>query len=215
MAVWLVNAPNKGGRSMAVKHKKRKPPKGFSSWGAWMRHIRPNKGGGVKVAAKKKRKGGKVSFKKKYRPNPPGGGSSAFTPRAGFVGTLMDGAVGAAQVLGGKVAVRLVPGFFGVAPAGYMGLLIQAGLGLGVGYAANMMFSRDTAKHVLYGALLAPTETIAKQLTAGIPMLSAAFADEPVLLSAYPQGMSSYPRAMLPAAMGEEEGLGEDALYYQ
>jgi len=196
--IWLINSPGSGGRTMR------------RTGGARMRQ---HKQGGGAVA--KRRKGtknrGKVSVVRRHKKN-----RAAFSVRrrhsssgggamsGGLVKVALNGMVNAAQILGGKVAVRIVPGLVGIVPAGYVGLLMQAGIAVALGYGAHKFAGPRLAANVLHGALLAPVESLAKNLTAGVPMLAAAFSDEPVLLSSYPRQLGSYPRNT--HLIGEEMG---------
>lgn len=93
-------------------------------------------------------------------------------PRTNLVTMLMDGALGAVEVIGGKVAVRAVPGFVGLPTAGNTGLAVQAALAVGLGWVVDMLAGPDVARMVLAGGLAAPLENVVAGLN--IPVVSPA-----------------------------------------
>lgn len=76
------------------------------------------------------------------------------------VDTLMDGFVEAGQVLVGKAAVRSIPDLVGAPKQGNMGLAVQVGTALVIGFASEMFFSKRTSQAMVAGALTAPLETL-------------------------------------------------------
>lgn len=204
-----------------LENPKRKVPKGYRSWKEYMRWVsghrkgarRRNDPGPARKTMKKKAHGRRqpvVSRKASYRRNP---------RPMGIVNQLIDGGIGAAEVLAGKGVVRSVPQLFSIDRETTMGLIVQALAALGVGIGANYIVSKSAAHVMLAGGLAAPLETLIKK--AGIPVVSAAFGEteeEAQLIGAYPELMGAYPRAlpapapMFPAAMGEED---ESIMYVQ
>ena len=103
-----------------------------------------------------------------------------------LVGMLVDGALGAVEVIGGKVAVRALPGVVGLPTAGNTGLAIQAALAVALGWVTDMFAGPDVARMVLAGGLAAPMESVIAG--ANLPVISAAVGGT----------MGSYVRARLP-----------------
>jgi hypothetical protein len=144
--------------------------------------------------------------------------------RQRFANVLFEGARGGFAVVIGRAGVRFVPATlsqfapgFAPAPGGPANLLLQTVSAFAVGWVADWFAGPRWGAPILYGAFSAPMETIARQLTVGVPVLGDVFAEEPVVLSEYPNnGISSYP--MLPSGMGEEVdefGETDDAMMYQ
>jgi len=130
----------------------------------------------------------------------PRSASGRFLPRHGrrrrnpdglgtdLVGMLVDGALGAVEVIGGKVAVRALPGVVGLPTAGNTGLAIQAALAVALGWVTDMFAGPDVARMVLAGGLAAPMES----MIAG--------ANLPVISTAVSGTMGSYVRRPLTGA---------------
>lgn len=177
--------------------RKRKPPRGFRSWGAYMASIRP---GGKSSSGKKARKrrattgGAGMSRKRRKsrrrRSNPPrathrrssrrhGRRSFRRNPGGGFrgiIGTIMDGVKGGLGVVAGKAISRAVPALVGIQPTGYLGLGVQALVGVGAYMAADRFVGREPARTVLYGAFGGVIESIVRGWN--VPVLSPALGDE-------------------------------------
>lgn len=107
-------------------------------------------------------------------------------PRTNLVNMLMDGALGAVEVVGGKVAVRALPGVVGLPSTGTTGLAVQAAVAVGLGWVVDMVAGPDVARTVLAGGLAAPLETVLAGLN--IPVVSPAVGGT----------MGAYVRAQLP-----------------
>lgn len=112
------------------------------------------------------------SRSRSYRKNPPD-----------MVGKLTSGAMGAAQALVGKTAVRVVPGMLGFQKAGNVGMAIQVALALALGWAGDEFVSDELGHYLLIGGLMGPMEQLAVNLQ--IPMVSDA-------LSGYGGGVGAY-----------------------
>lgn len=72
---------------------------------------------------------------------------------------LMDGTMQAGQVLVGKAAARSAPDLMGFPKEGNVGLAIQVGIALAVGFVADMFVNPRTGAAILAGGLTAPLET--------------------------------------------------------
>lgn len=210
--IYLINDPAKGGKgggSMA----KRKVPKGFGSWRAYMAHIRgfrKTKGGG------KARKARKTYSRNDPGPAPrrPVSRRRRYTrnPVHSIPARLLGGVIDAAELLVGKGAARALPTVFGVDRESTTGLIVQAAVGAAAGIGASYI-SANAGKMVLAGGFSAPMESLIKR--ANIPYVSAAFGDDesfPVTsIGAFPApevDMSAYPEGM-----GDDDGEG--AFYQQ
>ncbi len=220
--LYLINDPakgGKGGKAMA----KRPVPKGFSSWRAYMAHIRgfrKTKGGGGK--ARKARKtysrnpanppATRAHKRRRYHRNPVGS----------IPARLFNGVIDAGEVLIGKGAARVVPGLIGMDRESTTGLIAQAAVGAIAGIGAHYV-SPNAGKMVLAGGFSAPIESLIKKLNTddkGAPrstMIASAFGDEDLtMLSAFPA-----PTVELGAWPGTHEAaaaLGDDddgASFYQ
>lgn len=121
---------------------------------------------------------------------------------------LTDGLKGGVGVVAGKVVVRSVPRMVGLPGTGYMGLGVQAGLGV---LAAPFVdkFLPGFGKPFLYGAFASVIESLAVQQN--IPVVAPALSSYGDELSALPTvparmissgGMSAYGN---PALIAEEE----------
>ena len=89
-----------------------------------------------------------------------------------FVGSFVDGATEATQVLVGKALARSVPDLVGLPKQGNIGLAIQTGVALLTGYAAEMFVSAGAARALMAGGLTAPLETLI--VAYNVPWLSGA-----------------------------------------
>ncbi len=232
--LFLVNPKH---RKASRKRGKRKPPKGFSSWKAYMASIRPSrtkaKKGADTMAKKRSRKHRKTrkhrkSSRRIFSFNPPkrrrshrrksvshrrkyrGNPRVSLTP-TGIVNASLNGVVDAAEIVVGKAVARTIPPLIGVPTAGLMGMLVQVLTAVVVGWAGNRFVSPNAGKMMLAGALVSPIEDLIKG--AGIPYLSTALGEGVVELppdhySAYPQ-LSAYPES---TQMGDYE---TEAAYIQ
>lgn len=130
--------------------------------------------------------------RRSYRRNP-------ATPD--IFGLLMDGTIEAGQVLVGKAAARSVPDLAGLPKQGNVGLATQMGVALGMGWLADMFWSKQAARAILAGGLTAPLETLV--VAYNVPWLSTALSPTTAnaTVSAYsmprralPGGVASYAR---------------------
>lgn len=132
---------------------------------------------------------------------------------------LKDGTMAAGQVLVGKAAARSVPQLLNLPQQGNMGLAIQAGVALGLGYVSSMVFSRGTAAAIMAGGLTAPLETllVANQVpwigealspTTQLDQVSGYMGRYPAGIGRYPAGVGRYPAQRQVAALA---GFPEDA----
>lgn len=215
---------NRGGK---MKHKRkttakrnrsrRRPPKGFATWKAYMRSIRPNrgrrrtakpKGSTVKRRHRSsKRRHGRRRSKNRAvvvhrivhrnrgrRRNPP--------MLRGIVGQIVDAGKGGALVVAGKATSRILPHLVGITPVGYLGLAAQAVAGGAVGLLAGRFIGRENGRVFLFGVASNVIESVIRGFN--IPVLSPGLADETELyaLAGYPQ-----PRALPPAGGKGQPGL--------
>lgn len=136
----------------------------------------------------------------------------------GIVRTLTDAVVDAGQVLIGKAAARSIPDLIpNVSKQGNMGLAVQAGTALVIGYVADMFLSKQAARAMTAGALTAPLETLI--VANRVPWLSQALA--PVTaqngVQAYVRGgggrgnLGRYARRPRLAVGSPDRGLGRYA----
>lgn len=136
------------------------------------RKLPPRDKKGRFVSKKRSRRRSRRRSSRSYRKNPPD-----------MVGKLTNGAMGAAQVLAGKTAVRVVPGLLGFQKAGNVGMAIQVALALALGWAGDEWVGEEVGHYLLIGGLLGPIEQLAVNLQ--IPMVSDA-------LSGYAGGLGAY-----------------------
>lgn len=213
---------NKGGRVARQTHRKtkRRPPRGFKTWSAYMASIRPNspkrktrrhrahthKGDTMARHRSRARRNdpGRRRVRhhlRHYRHNPP-----RFV--RGIGGVLLDGVKGGALVVAGKIVARAVPQFLGVAPIGPMGLGVQTVSGGAVYFLLDRFVGRELARPFLYGVFGNAIESLVRG--ANVPILSPSLGDETELhaLAGYvPAGVAGYvPRGV--AGMGD---AGEQA----
>lgn len=158
---------------------KRKPPKGFATWKAYMASIRPNtpKGG---TMAKKKKTRRRASTRRhvhahhaparrrRYRHNPP-----KLTTRA-LVPLVLEAGTDAAAVVAGKVAVRLARSRLGMESGTAAGSAVEGAGGVVLVVLGQRMRSR-VLRNMGVGALAGALEGIVK--TANVPVVSATLGD--------------------------------------
>lgn len=126
-----------------------------------------------------------------------------------------DGVVEAGQILVGKAAARSIPDIVNLPKEGNVGLAIQAGTALVIGYVADMFLSRDASRAMTAGALTAPLETLI--VSSGVPWLAPALSPTSAAnnLSAYTRrrsvGVGRYARAKRIPSGSSERGLGRYA----
>lgn len=213
------------------KATKRKPPKGFATWSAYMASIRPNSGG--RTVAKRKRRSTRkavttrrrrrnpvatakrVRRRSRYRRNPMGLNVN------GIKNILVGGVIDAALGVGGKITTRLVRSKLGYDSVSAVGMAIEVGTGAALGIAAAKMLGADKARAIVQGAFMGPMESFIK--SANLPFASAALGDEgdfagvEEYMGGYPQltGYPAAPQLARPAgvaALGDE--VGDDVTYY-
>lgn len=174
-----------------ARKKKRRPPKGYRTWKAYMNAIRPNgkrkrstrrenmarrrkssrrrrrSNAGVRIVhvhQAPRRKGGR----RRYRRNPGGG-------LRGLTGFVLEAGKRSVGVLGGKVVARAVPQLIGLTPTGLPGLLVQTAIGLGAAVAVRQFVSPELALNVATGALVAAEESFIRGMN--MPVVSPALSD--------------------------------------
>lgn len=237
---FLTNPPRKAaakrarkgapGRAAQRRQSKRKPPKGFATWAAYMASIRPKSQRAASSAPKgesmAKKKGKKrhaarsgaarrnparssrrrsstrrrTAKRRSYRRNPP-----ALVSRV--VPFAIDATRTAAGVLAGKVAARKVRGMIGQKAGTVLGSIAEAGVGLAAGLALMLAGHELDGVNVAAGGILAVGETIVQQ--AGIPHVSDALSDDAfmyglnraALVAAPGQGAGSVPAIAAPASL--------------
>lgn len=120
---------------------------------------------------------------------------------------LIDSSIEAGQILVGKAAVRTIPDLAGFSKEGNMGLAIQVGTALAIGFVADMFLSKQAARALTAGALTAPLETVI--VAYEVPWLAPALA--PVTaqgnLAAYVQPAGA-PRMHAATGIGRHAGMG-------
>jgi hypothetical protein len=209
---WFDN-PRKRRRSPSKRRKsKRRPPKGFRSWKAYMASIRPK---GKHMARRKRGKSRKRSSPRRSRRrraravsitlrNPrrhlrryrrrhnPG-----FSAR-GIMGRVTQGAVDGIWIVGGKAVTNALPSLIGLAPTGALGLGVKALAAVAAGYVFGMI-SPNAGKLATASGFASIYEPFIVGMN--LPLISPALADD-YQYAAYPEvaGVSSYP----------ESGVGED-----
>lgn len=94
----------------------------------------------------------------------------------GLFGFAQTAAIGAGEVLAGKIIARKVRGLAGQKPGTMLGSIMEAGIGLGAGLLVSRLVNRDAGERVAMGGLLAPMETLVQQL--GIPHVSDSLGDD-------------------------------------
>lgn len=134
------------------------------------------------------------------------------------IGMFTQGTLVAAQVLVGKAAARSVPDLAGLPKQGNVGLAVQAGVALAIGYVADMFLSRQTAAALLAGAMTAPLETFI--VAQNVPWLSTALspttasAEVGAYIGRYPQPaltVGRYPQPALVAGYPQSaEGCADE-----
>lgn len=222
----------KGGKMAKRTKSKRKPPRGFKTWKAYMRSIRPGakkrrrrstaRASGTTrspvMARKKKsrrrrnpgagiaRRRGRRSRRGFFRRNP--GGAVR-----GIVPLLMEGAKGGAISTVGRIVSRGVPALVGIQPNGYLGLGVQAAAGGIAGVLVDRLLGRGVAVPFLIGVFGNVTDSLVRGLN--IPFASPALGDETELhaIAGYVHGyVPRLPRTNdvggpggKPAGMGESE----------
>lgn len=203
------------GKMKKRKGAKRRPPKGYRTWAAYMKSIRPNRKKKRRRAhrsAAHSNKGSNMARRRKHRRSR--GRRRSHRPRVahvivnkrgrrrrfgrrnpplrGIVGTIVDVAKGGAGVTTGKLASRVIPHLFGIAPTGLMGLGVQALAGIGAGWAVERFVSPGIGRLMLYGAGSNVIESLLRGWN--IPIVSPGLADE---TEAY--AFAGYPEARRPA----------------
>jgi len=157
----------------------------------------------------------KKAARRSYKRNPRGG-------RMPIMRVFTDGIVEAGQILVGKAAVRTIPDLIpNVSKEGNMGIAIQVGTALAIGWAADMFLSKNAARAMTAGALTAPLETLI--VAYQVPWISSALApvSSQTSLQAYVRGnggsLGRYARRERiegggsAVAVGSERGLGRYA----
>lgn len=204
---------------------KRKPPKGFRTWSAYMASIRPSSGGSKTMAKRKRRKAGRkatsarrrsvtrtnpVRHRRRYRRNPMG------LSMGGVKNILLGGVVDAAFGVGGKAAVRLVRSKLGYDGATTIGAAVEVATATALGIAAAKVLGPNRARAVVQGAFMSPIENFIK--SANLPYISATLGDEGDF-AGIEEGMGGYPAVTggpagvrvgggmggYPAGLGDEE----------
>lgn len=208
---------------------KRKPPRGFRSWGSYMASIRPgakkvrraaassNREGPMKRKRRRSRKRSHRTAVARRRSNPPAARrrrSSKRGKRRGFrrnppmmrglIGTLIEGAKGGALVVGGKAVSRIVPALIGIQPVGPLGLVVQTGVGGLAFVLLDKVAGRGISMPFLYGVFANAIESLAR--SANLPVLSPGLGDETELysLAGYsPEQLSGYAPGAGQTQMGD------------
>jgi hypothetical protein len=200
-------------RARRTSRKRRSPPKGFTSWGAYMASIRPSRAHKEKKTMSKRKRSRshrrarhavaivrRGRTRRSYRRNPPIG--------RGIIGKVMQGVTDAALGVAGKAVSRAVPSLVGLPQAGAVGIATQAAVGVVAGMLADKV-RPGIGRAVLQGALMGPIETLVKGFN--IPIISTALGDDyqGYALSGYDvPGLAGYV-----GAAGLGDGAGE--LYSQ
>lgn len=207
---WYPTAISNKGAPVARKrtsHRKtkRRPPRGFKTWAAYMASIRPNSPTrkprrrrastrkGAKMARHRSRARRHTTGRRRHSHR----GIRRNPMTRGIGAALLDGAKGGALVVGGKIVARAVPQFIGVTPVGPLGLAVQTVAG-GAGYLLLSRFGgRELARPFLYGVFANAFESIIRG--ANVPVLSPSLGDETEL-----HALAGY----VPAAVAAREARG-------
>ena len=184
---FLINPPTTGQKRRSRKMARRLPPRYKSG---------PKRG---QFMSKRARSSKKKTRRRNIGRTVAAAGTS--NPRRNLMGTLMDATIEAGQILVGKAAVRTIPDLAGLPRAGNLGIAVQAGTALALGFVANMFVSRSAARAITAGALTAPLETLI--VSYQIPWLSQALS--PVAASG---NLSSYVQGAKLGQPGGSAGIG-------
>jgi hypothetical protein len=160
-------------RGKSMRKKKRNPPKGFSSWKAYMASIRPgakkkkrarpNPSGGSTVARKRKRRrtsvarrsssssSSRTTRRRRYRRNPP----AVLRNLPAFA---MGAAVGAVSATGGKILARKGRALVRQAPGTVLGMAAEALIGIAAGALIATKFP-TIGRDVALGGIQSPLES--------------------------------------------------------
>lgn len=214
---------NRGG-TMARKRKhkrksKRRPPKGFGSWAAYMASIRP---GGRKTPKRRsnpmsrRRRRTRHNRGRRRRPrvahvivNRHRGRRRHFSRNpGGLVGRYLNSAKRGFLVLGGKVVARAVPAMIGIQPIGYLGVGVQTLVGGAAAFLLGNFVNWNIAEPFLDGVFASAYESLARG--ANIAFLSPALSDETELhaLAGLPSNS-----ARLPGGGSPLPGVGDTGSY--
>jgi hypothetical protein len=185
--IWAENPGGKMARS------KRRPPHGYSSWGAWMRHIRPHKGkrsaarasyrqndpGPKRRRGKKRHTKARARRRVRYGINPGGRGVM------GYLRGVPSAILPSLAVTGGEIAARAIPSML---PAtmqaklvGPMGLVVQGLAAVAAGFAVSFV-SPMYGRFVLIGGLSSIEKSYLRGVRLGadkkpLPIIGAALGD--------------------------------------
>lgn len=197
----FLDNPGRSRRAPTMARKsKRRPPKGYRTWKAYMDAIRPNKSRKRSQRRENPMARRRKSSRRRRRKSNPGvrivhvhqGARSSRRRRSrrhrrnpgglrGITGFLMQAGKDSLGVLGGKVVSRGVPQLLGIQPTGLPGLLVQTAFGLGAALAVRQFVSPSIALSMATGALLNAEESLVRG--AGVPVASAALSDAAELYS--------------------------------
>lgn len=214
---WFDN-PRKRRRSPSKRRKsRRRPPKGFRSWKAYMASIRP-KGKGH-MARRKRSKSRKRTHRRSSRRRARAVSITLRNPRhhrryrrrhnprfsvKGLMGRVQQGAIDGIWIVGGKAVTNAIPSLIGLAPTGALGIGIKALSAVAAGYVFGMV-SANAGKLATAAGFASIYEPFVKGLN--IPIVSPALAADDY--GAYPY-VGSYPTEQL-SAYPQGGGVGEEA----
>lgn len=235
---WLENPRPRARKRRSSSGKKRRPPKGFRTWRAYMDSIRPNRKGGT-VAKRRRRRRRTAAInrprrRRRRRINPPVALTNrrrrrrrrinrplALTNRRrrrhhssrrrinpprfsvrGIIGQAKTAAVTGVQIVGGKIATRVVRNYIpGGKPAPGAALTptqiaIELGAATVVGYLGSMFLGARVGANLMAGGFVGVIESLVK--TYKVPVAADALGDDgdPNVITV-PAHMSGYVRDTL------------------
>jgi hypothetical protein len=216
---WFDN-PRKRRRSPSQRRKsKRRPPKGFRSWKAYMASIRPKAKGSKNMARKRRKSRSRKRTRRTRRSrasvvvlrNPrrrrvsrrrnrgmrryrrrsnPGRSIGSISPRS-VINRAIQGAKDGLFIVGGKVVTNALPTLLGLSPTGALGIGMKALSAVAAGYLFDFV-SRDAGKLATASGFATIYEPFLKGFN--LPIVSAALAADDYgydSLSAYPDEVGS------------------------
>lgn len=217
---WFDN-PRKRRRSPSKRRKsRRRPPKGFRSWKAYMASIRPK--GKTHMARRKRSKSRKRTHRRSTRRRARAVSITLRNPRrhrryrrrhnprfsaGGIMKRVTEGAVDGIWIVGGKAVTNALPALIGLSPTGALGLGVKAIAAVASGYIFGFV-SPNAGKLATAAGFASIYEPFIRGLN--IPLISPALAadDDAYGYAAYPDETASLPMSSYPeGGVGDEDEL--------
>lgn len=123
-----------------------------------------------------------------------------------IVGTVIQAGQDAALIVGGKAAASFGARMIPIGEGTWQRFAANVISAAGVAVLAGMMLSRENARIVTAGALVAPIESAIRG--ANIPIISAALGDDVLMPYTGPSGVGAYPQAPALVAGAAGGGVG-------